>query len=107
VASVRVERGAVVVSFSEPTINVNATTLAVRRAAAADACRAADPAVAGALHAGPEGDVYTFVPSVPLDPTVTYCVTVSPGVYDLQGQALSLPFAAVLSLAPTASRQMP
>jgi hypothetical protein len=101
VSSVRVERRAVVVSFSEPTMNVNTTTLALRRANAAPDCGAGGPALAGSLRSSPEGDVWTFVPSVPLEHAVTT------GVYDLQGQALSLPFASAVSLASTASGRTP
>jgi hypothetical protein len=97
VASVRTEAGAVVVSFSEPTMNVNTTTLALSRATAAD-CGRRGPPVAGGLRSNPGGDVWTFVPMAPLDPGATYCVNVSAGVYDLQGQALSRPFATPLSL---------
>jgi hypothetical protein len=104
VSSVRTEAGAVVVSFSEPTMNVNTTTLALRRTMATD-CGRRGPPVAGSLRSNPQGDVWTFVPVAPLDPVATYCVTVSAGVYDLQGQALSRPFATPLSLPqPPASR---
>jgi hypothetical protein len=100
---VRTQAGAVVVSFSEPTMNVNTTTLSVRRTTSAD-CGRRGPPVAGSVRSNPRGDVWTFVPVASLDPGATYCVTVSAGVYDLQGQALSSPFATTL---PSPQRQVP
>jgi hypothetical protein len=105
VSSVRTDTGAVVVSFSEPTMNVNTTTLALRRTTAD--CGRRGPPVAGSVRSNPRGDVWTFVPAAPLDPGATYCVTVSAGVYDLQGQTLSVPFATTLSLAPKAGALKP
>ena len=70
VSSVRAEGGAVVVTFSEPTMNVNTTTLALRRATATD-CGRRGPPVTGSLRSNPEGDIWTFVPSARLDPGAT------------------------------------
>jgi hypothetical protein len=45
------------------------------------------------------GDLWTFVPAVHLDDTVTYCATVSNAVYDLRGQTLPHRFTSVVPLA--------
>jgi hypothetical protein len=102
VTSVRLDegrRGGVVVTFSEPVMNVTAATLSVGRAAPGGGCDSgtAAAAIPGTLTSSPSGDVWTYTPRRPFEAGMTYCVRVSGGVYDLEGQKLPRPFTGVVS----------
>ena len=102
VASVGTKATEVFVAFSKPVMNVTPTTLSVWRAHAPGDCSRTTPAVPGHPgHVRPNsaGDLWTFVPTVPLDDRATYCVTVSSAVYDLRGQTLPHRFTSAVPLA--------
>jgi len=88
VASVGTRAKEVFVAFSKPVMNVTPTTLSVWRSRGSGDCSRISPAVPGRVRPNSAGDLWTFVPAVPLDGNATYCVTVSDAVYDLRGQTL-------------------
>jgi Big-like domain-containing protein len=78
--------GAIEALFSQPVMNVTPVTFVVRRAAAG-ACAASTPKIAGHLTSDDAGDRWTFKPEHPLEDG-EYCVAIAPDVYDLAGRNL-------------------
>lgn len=83
----------VVVTFSEPVTQVNATTFLLNQAGGnGKNCNTLGSSIAGTITANGTGDVWTFDPSPTLNAKTLYCVRVTTGVQDLAGQALAAPF---------------
>jgi hypothetical protein len=100
VQSVRVDEGTrVVVTFSEPVMNVTSATLTVQPAGPGGACAAAP--LPGALAPDASGTQWTYRPQAPLAPGARYCVVVASRVYDLQGESLTQPFTSTVSPGPS------
>jgi hypothetical protein len=95
VQSVRLERSEVVVTFSEPVMNVTSATLTVKPLQAGGACGAVP--LAGALKPDASGARWTYLPQAPLERGQRYCVSVASRVYDLAGESLSQPFTSTAS----------
>jgi hypothetical protein len=96
VRSVRLdERRRVVVTFSEPVMNVTSSTLVVLPAGSGGACGGAP--LAGALDSDASGRRWIYRPQAPLEPGRRYCVSVGSRVYDLQGESLSQPYTSTVS----------
>ncbi|HYU32911.1 MAG TPA: Ig-like domain-containing protein, partial [Thermoanaerobaculia bacterium] len=83
----------VVVTFSEPVTNVNATTFLLNQAGGTGKnCNTLGASIAGTITANGTGSVWTFDPSPTLNTRTLYCVRVTTGVRDLAGQALQAAF---------------
>jgi len=83
----------VVVTFSEPVTNVNATTFLLNQAGGTGkSCNTLGSSIAGTLTANGTGSVWTFDPSPTLLSRTLYCVRVTTGVKDLTNQPLAAPF---------------
>jgi hypothetical protein len=95
VQSVRLERGDVVVTFSEPVMNVTSATLTVKPVKAGGACAAVP--LAGVVKPDASGARWTYVLRTSLEPGERYCVSVASRVYDLEGESLSQPFMSMVS----------
>jgi len=77
-------KGGVVISFTQPVMNVSDLTL---RVAAGD-CSAPGAPVLGRLSGDSGGARWAFEPAKSGRPAGGYCVTVTSGVYDLSGRSL-------------------
>jgi Big-like domain-containing protein len=77
-------KGEVTVTFSEPVMNVTDLTLHLT----AGDCGSPGAPVAGRLSGDAHGERWTFTPAKAVRPAAGYCLTVTSGVYDLQGQSL-------------------
>jgi hypothetical protein len=77
-------KGGVVVTFTEPVMNVSDLTL---RVTAGD-CSAPGAPVPGRLSGDSGGARWAFEPAKPGRPARGYCLTVTSGVYDLAGRNL-------------------
>jgi hypothetical protein len=84
-------RDAIAVTFSRPVMNVTASTFVVRRAPPDGACVASASAMRGRVTPARADAAWSFSAEPPLEPG-DYCVAVTTGVYDLEGQALSTAF---------------
>jgi hypothetical protein len=99
VRSVRLDQGSrVVVTFSEPVMNVTSATLSVQPRRPGGAC--SSPALDGDLTPDASGTQWTYLPRAPLEHGGSYCVSVASRVYDLDGESLSEPFTGTVSPAP-------
>jgi hypothetical protein len=99
VQSVRLaDRSRVVVTFSEPVMNVTGSTLAVLRAGSSGC---GGPPLAGALDSDASGRQWVYRLQAPLEAGRRYCVSVGPRVYDLQGESLSQPYTSTVSPGPS------
>jgi len=80
----------VVVTFSEPVMNVTASTFLLHQDGGNDDCSTLGASVAGTISSNGAGDVWTFDPTASLQNNRTvYCVTVTTGVTDLGGDPLN------------------
>ena len=78
-------KGGVVVTFTEPVMNVTDLTLHVT----AGDCSSPGAPVPGRLSGDSKGERWAFEPAKQGRPALGYCVTVTPGVYDLAGRNLT------------------
>lgn len=93
VAVARTADGGIVVTFSEPVMNVTRSTLDVYASAGTE-CASPQRQVDGRLASDADGVRFTFTPASPLDAGGSYCVALSDQVYDLVGQGLAVAFRA-------------
>ena len=83
----------VVVTFSEPVTNVNATTFLLNQAGGTGKnCNTLGASIAGTITSNGTGNAWIFDPSPTLTTRTLYCVRVTTGVQDSTGQALASPF---------------
>jgi hypothetical protein len=82
----------VVVTFSEPVMNVDTTSFTLHEDGGGGACATQGALVSSNVSGNGAGDVWTLDPNANLGRTVTYCVTVTTAVADLAGNALPQPF---------------
>jgi hypothetical protein len=83
----------VVVTFSEPVTNVNATTFLLNQAGGTGKnCNTLGASIAGTITANGTGSAWTFDPSPTLSTKTLYCVRVTTGVKDLTNQPLAAQF---------------
>lgn len=82
----------VVVTFSEPVMNVDTTSFTLHEDGGGGACATLGALVSSNVSGNGAGDVWTLDPNANLGRTVTYCVTVTTAVADLAGNALPQPF---------------
>ena len=87
-----------VVTFSEPVMNVTSATLSVQPKRPGGAC--SSPPLDGDLTPDASGTQWTYLPRAPLEHGGSYCVSVASRVYDLDGESLSEPFTGTVSPAP-------
>jgi hypothetical protein len=88
----------VVVTFSEPIMNVTSATLTVQAARPGGDCSGRP--LPGVLSSDAPGTVWTYRPHAPFERGGSYCVSVASRVYDLQGESPSRPFVSTVSPGP-------
>jgi len=82
----------VVVTFSEPVMNVGSTSFLLNQDGGNGDCSLLGAAAPGTITGNPAGDVWTLDPNGNLDRGVLHCVTVTTAVQDLAGNALAADF---------------